>query len=703
MKVIFFKILPIMLLLAGSSTLLRASEPAPIDETLAIKNVSRNVDYIEDAGKKLAIKNIVDDRTLKWSAIKSSSINFGYSKSQFWLRFTVDNKTKRNLPYLLEVDFPLIDLIELYIPDKPGHFNVRTTGYTLPFSSRDMKYINYIFKINQKPGRTPYFMRIDSLNSVNFNLNILSHDSFLNKLHNDLPIYWLFFGLMLVMALYNLFIFVSTREREHVYFAFFVIFYALFEFNFKGFASQYLWPNATWWPSHANPVLVTLCILMIVLFIMEFLEVISKHPRFYWGFLLAVMVFASVLVVLSLTVDIQLTLFSLYVFIISAVILMLILAVYMGFFERPPSRQARIALFAFFMVVISVPIVILAMLGILPSNFFTRWALQLGISIAVVLLSFGIADKINFMKNVIQKAERKYRHLVESTDEIIFTLDDDNNILNINKAVKMHIGYEPKELVNTSFLELLQESWSKNYNIAQLIALEYITDLKKSRKGSVQFRTSMKDKYSHEPKELSVSLEYTGDKDTGYAILGKASRIVDDALTQFLVSEQYEYYLNNYFSNADLMSQRLVRNLFRFAAPSTISNIRVAIREAIINSIEHGNLGLTFEEKTNSQLDGTYFDLIKERQLDSMFKNKRVYVEYLLNENQVMYKISDEGAGYDYLAMMKVNPVGKDDVLLPHGRGLILIRHAFDMVKFNRKGNQIILVKHFKKTRSRRD
>jgi PAS domain S-box-containing protein len=369
----------------------------------------------------------------------------------------------------------------------------------------------------------------------------------------------------------------------------------------------------------------------------------------------------------------------------------------MGFIQNPPSRQARIALFAFSIITITVPIEILTMLGILPSNFFTRWALQLGASVAVVFLSIGIADKINFMKDVIRKADRKYRHLIESTNDIIFTLDENNIILNVNDAVTMHLGFQTEELINTNFLELIQESWSKNYNIAQLIVKEYISDLKNKMKDNIQFRTTMKDKYSHEPKELSVYLEYTGDRDTGYAILGKASRIVDDALTQFLVSEQYEYTLNNYFSNADLMSQRLVRNLYRFANPPAISHIRIAIREAIINSIEHGNLGLTFEEKTKSQLEGTYFDLVKERQFDSIFKKKKVYIEYSLNEQRAMYKISDEGAGFNYASMMKVNPGNEDDVVLPHGRGLILIRYAFDIVKFNKKGNQIVLVKNFRK------
>jgi hypothetical protein len=201
MKVILFKILPIFLLLSGPLNLLHASEPIPVDDTLTIKNISRNIDYIEDKGKKLTLEDIVNNETLRWAKTTSSSINFGYSKSQFWFRFAVKNKTKKNVSWLLEVDFPLIDLIELYIPDKPDHFRVSTTGYTLPFSSRDMKYINYIFKINQKPGTMTCYMRVDSINSVNFNLNMLSYDSFLNKLHNDLPIYWIFFGLMIVMAL----------------------------------------------------------------------------------------------------------------------------------------------------------------------------------------------------------------------------------------------------------------------------------------------------------------------------------------------------------------------------------------------------------------------------------------------------------------------------------------------------------------------
>ncbi|HOT43589.1 MAG TPA: hypothetical protein PLM53_03925 [Spirochaetota bacterium] len=59
------------------------------------------------------------------------------------------------------------------------------------------------------------------------------------------------------------------------------------------------------------------------------------------------------------------------------------------------------------------------------------------------------------------------------------------------------------------------------------------------------------------------------------------------------------------------MSQRLVRNLGKFIEPLAVSDIRIALREAIINAIEHGNLRLSFDVKTKAHREGKYFDLRK--------------------------------------------------------------------------------------------
>jgi PAS domain S-box-containing protein len=672
-----------------------ASEPIPLDNSLSTKNICSDIDYIEDAKKNLSVEDLIEDQSLAWTRSKKTYINFGYTKSQFWFRFTVNNLTKKVFPWLLEIDYPFIDLIELYIPDKPGHFLVKKTGSILPFGSRDVKDITYIFKISQKPGDTTYFIRIDSRNSINFRINMLSPDSYIELLRRDLPVYWAYFGLMVVMVLYHLSIYILTRDRVYSYFALFVALFLLFEFNFKGFTMEFFWPNAPWWPRHANAFLICLLISSLDLFLFEFVGFKERFPRLYVPVLYSIITVPSLCALATLFLHIRAGLFLMYTLLLINIIQLTIIAVYMAFIQKPPSRQARIGIVAFFVLSIGIPIVALTLIGLLPANFFTRWALQLGTSLAVVLFSLGIADKINIMKSGILKAERKYRHLVESTGDIIFTLDDSNNILSMNSAVTEHLGYKAEELLDMNFADLILEPWNKTVNIRQQMVLEYIAELKRKKTGSVRFRMTMKEKYSQEPKELSVNLEYTGDKDVGYVILGKASHIVDDALTQFLVSESYTYNLNNYLSNADLMSQRLVRNLYRFTDPVTISMIRAAIFEVIINSIEHGNLHLTFEEKTASQHHGNYFELVRERQTDPSLQERKVHIDYSLNQDRVVYEISDEGEGYDYTSMMNVKPRERTFAGLEHGRGLLIIKGSFDVVKFNKKGNRILLVKYF--------
>jgi two-component system, sensor histidine kinase LadS len=673
-----------------------AAVPVTVDEALTFKNMSGNVEYIEDEKRALMFDDVRYNGALKWRQVRTRSINFGFTRSQYWFRFTVDNLSRSAAKWFLEVDFPCLDLVELYAPDGRGQYLSRKTGDSQPFSSRDVPFITYLFRMFQDPGPVTYYLRIDSLDSININVNMLSEAFFMERYMNDMPLYWIFFGIMAVMALYNIFIFIPTRDREHVYLALAVITFALFEFNFKGFGSQYLWQNAAWWTDRANPFLVSLTCVWVDLFVLEFVGVRKHSPRLYRFSLLTITLPGLILTALSLLIDLQVIIITVISFTVYVMVMIVAKGVYLLIVKNPAMRQALIALIAFSMIVITMPFVALTMMGMILPNFYTRWALQFGSTAAVLFLSFGMAIKINMMKNRIQKAERKYRHLVESTSDIIFTLDGENRILSVNGAVTMHLGFGPGELAGTNFIDLIQEHLNKKNDVAQQMVLGNINDLMMKKTGSAQFRTTMKDKFSHEPKELTVSLEYNRDARAGYAILGKASPVIDDTLTRFIVGEECSYDLNNYLGNAELMSQRLVRNLSKFIDPLTVSDVRIGLREAIINAIEHGNLQMNFKAKTEAHRAGSYFDLIRERQMDPALNRKKVRVTCSLNEDRVSYIISDEGQGFDIAAMETLDPDSVNAASLTHGRGLHMVRSAFDAVRFNDKGNQLLLVKYFR-------
>lgn len=687
------QLLPVLLLLSAHRV--AAADRIAVDEGLAFRNISRSIEYIEDKDRTLTIEDVRNNAALKWTPVRTASINFGFTRSQYWLRFTVENRAKKEMRWLIEVDYPSLDLVELHVPDGRGGYKAKRTGDSRPFSSRDVDFHTYLFRISQEAGTAAYYLRIDSLDSLNMNVNILSEGHLMERYNHDMPFFWLFFGLMLTMAVSNLFIFIPTRDGEHVCLALAVLTFALFEFNFRGFASQYLWPDASWWTDRANPFLVSLTCLWVDLFLLEFAGVRRLSPKLYRFSLATTSGPALVLALLSLVADLQVIIITVILFTIYAIAMIVAKAVYLSFVRKPASRQAVITLIAMSMIVMTVPVVALTVLGAMQPNLFSRWAMQFGSSIAVMLLSFGMADKINLMKNKYLKAEGKYRHLVESTADIIFTLDDGNRILSMNSAVKRHLGFRPQELIGTAFIDLIQEHLNKKNEVAQQMALESINGLRDRRSGTAQFRTTMKDRFSHEPKELTVSLEYNSEGGAGYAILGKASPVIDDALSRFIIREEYTYSLDNYLGNAELMSQRLVRNLGKFIDPLAVSDIRIALREAIINAIEHGNLRLTFDVKTKAHREGRYFDLIRERQMDPELNGKSVRVTCSLTDERVTYLVSDEGQGFDIASMEVLSPDSINTASLTHGRGLHMIRSAFDAVRFNEKGNQLLLVKYF--------
>ena len=128
--------------------------------------------------------------------------------------------------------------------------------------------------------------------------------------------------------------------------------------------------------------------------------------------------------------------------------------------------------------------------------------------------------------------------------------------------------------------------------------------------------------------------------------------------------------------------------------------MRMGIREMLVNAIEHGNLSLDFEEKTQAMLDGVYFESVDQRRKDPKYKYRKVYVEYKLTKEHFYIQVKDEGEGFDMEAIEKLT---REEYLneqgLSHGRGIRMARSIFDEVIYNEKGNEVTLIKRVSKSK----
>ncbi len=119
--------------------------------------------------------------------------------------------------------------------------------------------------------------------------------------------------------------------------------------------------------------------------------------------------------------------------------------------------------------------------------------------------------------------------------------------------------------------------------------------------------------------------------------------------------------------------------------------------EMLVNAVEHGNCGISFEEKTAWLESGRFArDLIEERCRDPKIGARTVLFEYVLRPEGARFLIVDEGDGFDWRKRLE-HPL--DDASLDlHGRGLSLARGWTQDLAFNEKGNELTFSMAYRKT-----
>ena len=122
-----------------------------------------------------------------------------------------------------------------------------------------------------------------------------------------------------------------------------------------------------------------------------------------------------------------------------------------------------------------------------------------------------------------------------------------------------------------------------------------------------------------------------------------------------------------------------------------ILNLKIGIEEVITNAIEHGNLGISFEEKSKAIQEGRLAELIADKGRESDAAGRAVGITSRLSPRLFEITIRDDGKGFDWRTLPAVEP---ENLLAFNGRGIFLTKIYFDEVTYNNAGNEVTLRKH---------
>lgn len=123
--------------------------------------------------------------------------------------------------------------------------------------------------------------------------------------------------------------------------------------------------------------------------------------------------------------------------------------------------------------------------------------------------------------------------------------------------------------------------------------------------------------------------------------------------------------------------------------------LRLAVQEALLNAVEHGNLELNSRWKEEFLPDGTdkFSHVRRERMQDPMYANRKVGITSWFHGKTLEIVVKDEGKGFMHAGQPAV--VSIDNVSC-FGRGLTLICNAVDEVRYDNGGSEIRLIKHLR-------
>jgi anti-sigma regulatory factor (Ser/Thr protein kinase) len=140
--------------------------------------------------------------------------------------------------------------------------------------------------------------------------------------------------------------------------------------------------------------------------------------------------------------------------------------------------------------------------------------------------------------------------------------------------------------------------------------------------------------------------------------------------------------------NFEIRTLSEAKNLATLLACHCPEPERVApgIWELLSNAIEHGNLAISFDEKTRLLRAGTFLQEVETRARMLPYSTRRVRVEFESKPHQSSIVISDEGSGFDYNAVLRRGP----SLDRPNGRGIAIATGlSFDSLNYRGNGNRV--------------
>ncbi|MEO9477328.1 MAG: 7TM diverse intracellular signaling domain-containing protein [Cyclobacteriaceae bacterium] len=357
--------------------------------------------YYEDTSSTLTLKDVTKQDFQEKFRLNPQSKPTDYNTSStYWVRLAIDI-TDLEKNYLIEFYDQTIDELEVHLVyEQDSVFTTYVMGDLNYFPSKPFQHKNFEVPL-PNAGYYLCYIKVHSHEYADIRVAIRSYNRFIEYALVEYFVYGLFYGMILIISLYNTLIFFAIKESRYLYYTFYILSVGVYAMSVDGVGYQYLWPYRPEWNQIAHGVALFLLIFWAILFARKFLNTNIRSPRLN-KVLLIVLVLRVVWFFIALIWNHDLFQHRSIEIIPLAIIFVASVSVYLRGY-----KPARFFIVAFGLLFFGFITKALLMLSVIPFYITSYYSLHIAFVLEMLFLSFALSDRVRILKNNRDKAYKR--------------------------------------------------------------------------------------------------------------------------------------------------------------------------------------------------------------------------------------------------------------------------------------------------------
>lgn len=333
--------------------------------------------------------------------------------ASYWIRLPIRHTVDTEKTWLLEFYDQTIDYLDAFVPQTDGSYKIVSMGDQLPFDRRSVQHKNFEIPLDMKSDTLMvYYFKVRSNGFADVRIGFRSINRFVYYALNEYFLFGTFYGMILIISLYNFLVFLAIKEIKNIYYILYILSVAAYAMSYDGIGFQYVWPDHPEWNDYATGVTLYSVILWSLIFTRRFLRTKAHAPRLdralKWMIILRSVFFvAEVLLYPELLTYRNIEIIPLSLIFYSAI------AVW-----RRGYRPARFFVMAYGILFAGFFIRSLVYFNILPFTTSLHYSLHFSFVLEMLFLTFAMGDRIRILKAMRDRALKRIIHQHEANMQL---------------------------------------------------------------------------------------------------------------------------------------------------------------------------------------------------------------------------------------------------------------------------------------------